>query len=118
MPAHRIPLEPGALYGHWTVLWEGRTRNRQRYAVARCRCGGVHEVRFSSLRLGKSTRCTDCAAADHGVKITRHYLSDGRRMVDVAEEHGIPPSTAQRRIWLGWPVDKAATVPVNGAMRA
>ena len=47
----------GQKFNSWTILSIGIIRNTHRYAMCRCDCGYVAEVRLSSVRCGTSTSC-------------------------------------------------------------
>jgi len=52
-------IEPGTIFGEWTVLQktEHRTKDRNILYLCRCSCGVEREVASSSLRQGKSKSC-------------------------------------------------------------
>ena len=55
-----VPLDPGTMYGEWTVLSEVPRVGPQRYAYCTCSCGKFQAVNLQSLRDGRSTRCMRC----------------------------------------------------------
>lgn len=52
-------IQPGTIFGEWTVLQktENRTSDRNVLYLCRCSCGIEREVASSSLRQGKSKSC-------------------------------------------------------------
>lgn len=57
-----LPSILGRTFGEWTVISYSRTDKRHLTWNCRCSCGNIAEVRGSDLRLGVSTKCSECGS--------------------------------------------------------
>jgi hypothetical protein len=69
------PALEGKQFGLWTVIAFARTADRDdkytRWWRVRCVCGTERTQREWVLTNGKSTRCGECAAREHGERMAR-----------------------------------------------
>ena len=64
----------GKRFGKWTVIKESpKPKQECKYYLCECDCGNRIVVSGTSLRLGKSTRCRECAFYKHGMVDTPIY---------------------------------------------
>jgi len=54
-------LKVGDVVGEWALVADTGRRKNNPYFLCRCSCGSEEEVCYSSLRRGKSLRCTRCS---------------------------------------------------------
>ena len=76
----------GEQYGRWKIVRfsriyrEGRLRKTRSAWIAVCLdCGTEHEVRIPNLQLGRSSRCSSCAAKERE-RVKRVGSSEGARV--------------------------------------
>ena len=64
----------GDKHGHWTIIGNTRTRNKQTYVKVQCDCGTISEVSLTCLLRGKTTQCKKCSARSrlNSIKIGTH----------------------------------------------
>lgn len=57
-----IPIEPGTVFGKWTVIGRSdKSRpNKNTYYSCQCECGNTKDVQSGTLRRGESTCCVRC----------------------------------------------------------
>lgn len=59
----------GDKYGHWTIIGDAQSRNKQTYVKVQCDCGTVSEIALTCLVAGKTTQCKKCSARNRLNKI-------------------------------------------------
>lgn len=67
----------GQIFGNWTVLEKSdkKTSNHNVHWLCQCTCGMQSVVSGSDLRMGKSTKCRNCASIQN--KYRRHSKNTG-----------------------------------------
>ena len=104
----------GKRFGRLNVVGEGtpfqRGRNVTRAWICKCDCGKVVKVRQENLAKGRTRSC-GCLRKDRAKPLTA--FGSTRTVSRWAELTGIPRSVIHNRLRLGWPPEKAVTVPVR-----
>lgn len=87
-----IPINPGALFGKWTVVRFSHTgKHRATFWLCRCSCGTEKVKDAKSLRNGRSTQCRRCSPP---------YLRSGLHVVRVVA-NGPRQFESERAVWKG-----------------
>ena len=70
-----IVIDPGTVFGRWTVLADAQGVRGRRMFLCRCACGNESAVNGVALRNGRSKQCLACRPRRHGMHDTRTYRS-------------------------------------------
>lgn len=65
------------VFGGYTVIGEGGTNGKARFALCKCACGSIRKVAADKLRAGRSTCCYECAklSPKRSISATKHGMS-------------------------------------------
>jgi hypothetical protein len=56
-----IPVQPGELFGDWTVTESNDAPKSRTYCKCRCKCGYEQSIRVRDLSTGQTTQCKRCS---------------------------------------------------------
>lgn len=67
----KTDIKIGQKFGKWTVIDDVPvyTKGGQRNVKVQCECGTIEYKHWSSLRLGKTTKCQNCKHLEHRINI-------------------------------------------------
>ena len=67
----KTEIEIGQKFGKWTVIDDVPvyTKGGQRNVKVQCECGTIEYKHWSSLRLGKTTKCRNCKRLERRINI-------------------------------------------------
>jgi hypothetical protein len=105
----------GKRVGTWLILHPLPTRNNQRRWCCQCDCGVEREIGSRQLRLGKAPLCCNCSGGVEDANVNGGLVTIGDVSLtrkQWAQKLGISYYTIKQRLWRGWTIEEALTLPL------